>query len=314
MKQRASGKALYFKQNQIIRIEVFKMSSFLYPNETLAEWTSNGNDGFLTCSEDYEKFKDEINNAIRENNSFNHPYEFTEKVAREPRGYITLKSIFNSENYKYIAQPVNDIKDIIKNYGSWIVLTSRDFNSGDFSKSIETDIIYSVYYLYNPFNGQMIDLVKFRFCKEFEGGGPWSHDGNIIFYDEYGTQKELKSFLYNYYALANGIFYFNDIKYKFSVKGCMMNDSKPIYITNTENSKSISADLAQNRAVDLSKKRAVVYSIKELLNAKRGDKLNRMMINYVSIPENNKFLTNFDQNRLKATIYKSFKNKDITLY
>lgn len=274
------------------------MSEWLYQNETLERYLNDTQD--FTCIEDYNKFEDEINNSTLEND------EFIEKLVQKPRGFITLKSIFNTKNYKYIARPIENIDRFIDDYGKWILLTYRDINTADYTKSIETDLMIKVYFLYNPFNGRMADAVTFSFCKDLKGVGPWSNDGIVLFDDETGTQKELKSFLYRYYELLNGSFYLNDDKYVFSIKGSMMNNTKLISLVNAKANKCINADLAENKPLDLSKKHAFTYALRKILNAPKGSKLAKINIQFVSKPENNIFLAPYDQDKLTDTIYNSF--------
>lgn len=274
------------------------MSEWLYQNKTLERYLNDTQD--FTCTEGYNKFEDEINNSTLEND------EFIEKVAQKPRGFITLKSIFNNENYKYIARPIENIDRFIDDYGKWILLTYRNINTADYTKSIETDLMIKVYFLYNPFNGRMVDAVAFSFCKDLKGVGPWSNDGIVLFDDETGTQKELKSFLYRYYELLNGSFYLNNDKYVFSVKGSIMNNEKMISLLNSKTNKGITADLAKNKPLDLSKKRALTYALRKILNAPKGSKLAKINIKFVSKPENNIFLPKFNQDKLVNTINTSF--------
>lgn len=274
------------------------MSEWLYQNETLERYLNDTQD--FTCTEGYNKFEDEINNSTLENDGF------IEKLAKKPRGFITLKSIFNTENYKYIACPIENIDRFIDYYGKWILLTYRNINTADYTKSIETDLMIKVYFLYNPLNGRMVDAVTFSFCKDLKGVGPWSNDGIVLFDDETGTQKELKSFLYRYYELLNGSFYLNDDKYVFSIKGSMMNNTKLISLVNAKANKCINADLAKNKPLDLSKNRALTYALRKILNAPKGSKLAKINMQFVSKPENNIFLPKFNQDKLVNTISTSF--------
>lgn len=274
------------------------MSEWLYQNETLERYLNDTQD--FTCTEGYNKFEDELNNSTLEND------EFIEKVAQKPRGFITLKSIFNNENYKYIARPIENIDRFIDDYGKWILLTYRDINTADYTKSIETDLMIKVYFLYNPFNGRMVDTVSFSFCKDLHKIGPWSNEGILLFDDETRAQKELKSFLYHYYELLNGSFYLNNDKYVFSVKGSIMNNEKMISLLNTKTNKGITADLAKNKPLDLSKNRALTYALRKILNAPKGSKLAKINIKFVSKPENNIFLPKFNQDKLVNTISTSF--------
>ena len=230
----------------------------------------------------FNKFVKELEKTVVPESYQN--YDKKVKLCQTPKGLITLESIFNRNNFINFGQPVNNLKDFLINYGSWLVVDDKSDNTFNYNEGVESPIEYEKITLQNEFNNRHVDVVLFSACTALDVRGGYTDSCIIVFDNEENNHYELCTWLNSYYKLVNGSFTIEDVKYEFNVKGELVDNYQPIYITNN---KDVNIDNAIN--ADLTDKNELRDEISDLLSADtdqlKGCAISNLKINYVSDPE-----------------------------
>ena len=187
----------------------------------------------------------------------------TRPITVKPRGCVTLPVIFDVNNFKnldYDAEPINDFKKLIDDYGKWLVNDVNYYNTYNYGSSAEDYIEYDVIELTNPRGdaSESAEVVLFSCGMSLSPEGEYTSHMIVVFEND----DDLNEFLLNEYTIVTGEFKFNGVNYSFDISGEISSDILQIFVTSDDFKEQYSDEFS----TDTTDKKDIIDSVNDFMN------------------------------------------------
>lgn len=214
----------------------------------------------------------------------------TKPIAQAPRGYITLLSIFDSQNcYQMDGHPecfVENVNHFIEQYANWEVTISDELgdNTYNYNSPVEDYINMQRITIVNPaaHGYESKDIMFLSAGLDLDPRGAYTKNVMAVFDNDLGEHYDAESFGFMRYDVMDGEFDYHDRHFEFSASATLADESYSINLGLSDDSENF------DDAYELTCDGADQDELKETLNDLLDDlydghhELTNLKVQYIS--------------------------------